>query len=147
MDLSTIPGPEGGRKTRKRVGRGQSSGQGKTAGRGHKGQKARAGYSRRRGFEGGQMPLNRRLPKRGFKRFDRFACVPVNLAAIEEQFEGGAEVSAKSLRAAGLCPKGADRVKVLGNGELSKAVTLKVHAISAEARRKVEAAGGAVELL
>ncbi len=147
MDLSTIPSPEGGRKTRKRVGRGRSSGQGKTAGRGHKGQKARAGYSRRRGFEGGQMPLNRRLPKRGFKQFDRFACVPVNVAAIEKRFDAGAEVSAETLRAAGLCPKGVERVKVLGAGELSKAVTVKVHAVSAEARRKVEAAGGAVELL
>jgi len=147
MDLSKVPSSGGGRKARKRVGRGQSSGQGKTSGRGHKGQKARAGYSRRKGFEGGQMPLNRRLPKRGFKQFDRFACIPVNIGAIEKRFEAGAEVSPESLCAAGLCPKSADRVKVLGAGELSKALTFKVHAISAEARRKVEAAGGAIELL
>ena len=147
MELDKIPAAQGGRRQRKRVGRGPSSGTGKTSGKGHKGQKARSGYSMPRGFEGGQMPLNRRLPKRGFKRQKRVELTPVNVGILEDRFENGAEVTPETLGKAKVMPRSANYVKILARGDLSKALTVKAHAVSQEARRKIEAAGGSVELL
>lgn len=145
MDLSTLqPGP---RKKRKRKGRGPGSGNGKTAGRGHKGQKSRSGYSAKVGFEGGQMPLNRRLPKRGFHHDTQFPYDIVNLESLAEQFEDGAEVNPESLRSAGLAGQQKGGVKVLGRGDLAKRLVVKAHAVSEGARQKIEAAGGSVEIL
>ncbi|MGI6461604.1 MAG: 50S ribosomal protein L15 [Candidatus Hydrogenedentales bacterium] len=146
MDLNTLKEAPGARKSRKRVGRGPSSGRGKTCGRGHKGQKARSGYARRQGFEGGQMPLHRRLPKRGFFHESRFAMAVVNVAALEKAFDADAEVTPASLVKAGLVRPCKGGVKVLGDGELTKKLHVKVNAVSAAARTKIEAAGGAVEL-
>lgn len=147
MDLSTLsPGKrrQGGRK---RVGRGPSSGHGKTSTRGHKGQKARSGYSRKAGFEGGQMPINRRLPKRGFNHESRHQLAEVNLDIIEDNFEAGAEVTMEALAGKGLVKHGKVGIKVLGRGDITKKLNLKVNGISASAKTKVEGAGGAVELL
>ncbi len=147
MKLHELSPAEGSKKSVKRIGRGAASGQGKTAGKGHKGAKARSGYSRRPGFEGGQMPLQRRLPKRGFNNIFRTEYAVVNVAALEERFESGATVDAESLKACGLIKKELDGVKVLGNGEITKALTVKVNAISESAKSKIEAAGGKVEVL
>ncbi|MEA3364189.1 MAG: 50S ribosomal protein L15 [Candidatus Hydrogenedentes bacterium] len=146
IDLSTLTEAVGATKKRKRIGRGPGSGSGKTSGKGHKGQKARSGCSRPQGFEGGQMPLNRRLPKRGFYHEDRFAMAVVNVGALEKAFDSGAEVSPAALVEAGLVRPVRGGVKVLGGGELTKKLSVKVNAVSASARRKIEAAGGAVEL-
>ncbi len=147
MKLHELSPAEGSKKAVKRIGRGAGSGQGKTAGKGHKGAKARSGYSRRPGFEGGQMPLQRRLPKRGFNNIFRTEYAVVNLAALDERFEADATVDAESLKACGLIKKELDGVKVLGNGEITKALTVKVSAISESAKAKIEAAGGKVEVL
>lgn len=147
MKLHELSPAEGSKKSVKRIGRGAASGQGKTAGKGHKGAKARSGYSRRPGFEGGQMPLQRRLPKRGFNNIFRTEYAVVNVAALEERFESGATVDAESLKACGLIKKELDGVKVLGNGDITKALTVKVSAISESAKTKIEAAGGKVEVL
>ncbi len=147
MKLHELSPAEGSKKSVKRIGRGAASGQGKTAGKGHKGAKARSGYSRRPGFEGGQMPLQRRLPKRGFNNIFRTEYAVVNVAALEERFESGATVDAESLKACGLIKKELDGVKVLGNGDITKALTVKVSAISESAKNKIEAAGGKVEVL
>jgi len=147
MDLSTLSCGADKRKSRKRVGRGPGSGWGKTSGRGHKGQKSRSGYARRTGFEGGQMPLNRRLPKRGFKHFSRHPFVVVNLDVLEQHFQPGAKVTPEALVEAGLIelPKGG--VKILGRGELTKSLSVTAQAITPGARQKIEAAGGSVELI
>lgn len=147
MKLHELSPAEGSKKAVKRIGRGVGSGQGKTAGKGHKGQKARSGYSRRPGFEGGQMPLQRRVPKRGFNNIFATEYAIVNVASLEEKFEAGATVDAESLKAAGLIKKTLDGVKVLGKGDLSKALTVKVNAVSESAKSKIEAAGGTVEVL
>ena len=147
MDSSTLRNAPGARANRKRVGRGPGSGTGKTCGRGHKGQKSRAGYSARRGFEGGQMPLNRRLPKRGFNHRDRFPLAIVNVASLEEAFESGAEVTPESLVKARLVAISKGGVKILGDGELTKSLVVRVNAVSAGARTKIEAAGGSIEIL
>jgi len=147
MDLSTLQNAPGARKTRKRVGRGHSAGQGKTCGRGHKGQKSRSGYSARRGFEGGQMPLYRRLPKRGFHHQDRFPFAIINVDVLEQKFDEGTVVTPELLYEAGLLEAAKGGVKVLGRGELSKNFILKVHAVSPGAKAKIEAAGGVVELI
>lgn len=147
MKLHELSPAEGSKKSVKRIGRGAASGQGKTAGKGHKGAKARSGYSRRPGFEGGQMPLQRRLPKRGFNNIFRTEYAVVNVAALDERFESGATVDAESLKACGLIKKELDGVKVLGNGDITKALTVKVSAISESAKNKIEAAGGKVEVL
>lgn len=147
MDLSTLsPGKRrlGGRK---RVGRGPSSGHGKTSTKGHKGARARSGYARKRGFEGGQTPINRRLPKRGFHHETRHHLAEVNLDILEDHFENGAKVSMESLTEQGLVKHGKVGIKILGRGEITKKLTLQVHGISASAKTKVEAAGGSVELL
>ena len=147
MDLSTLQYSPGARKQRKRVGRGPSSGTGKTAGRGHKGQKARSGYSRRRGFEGGQMPLMRRIPKRGFHHRKRYPYATVNLDVLDKAFEAGDMVTPEALVAAGLVEITKGGVKVLGRGEISKKLTLRVNEVTPAVRAKITAAGGAVEII
>ena len=143
-ELSPAPGSV---KDVKRVGRGPASGQGKTAGKGHKGQKARAGRGPRPGFEGGQMPLQRRLPKRGFNNIFAKEIASVNIGDICERFADGAVVDVAALVESGLVRKELDGVKVLGNGECSKKLTVKVNAFSASAKAKIEAAGGVAEIL
>ena len=145
MKLNELKPAEGSKFTVKRVGRGAGSGNGKTAGKGHKGQKARSGYSRRFGFEGGQMPLQRRLPKRGFNNIFAKEIVTVNVSDLEKKFNDGDVVDAAALIAAGLIKKEKDGVKVLGNGDLTKKLDVKVNAYSEAAKQKIEAAGGKAE--
>ncbi len=147
MKLHELSPAAGSTKARKRIGRGAGSGQGKTAGKGHKGQKARAGRGMRPGFEGGQMPLQRRLPKRGFNNIFRTEMAIVNLSALDKAFEAGETVTVDALVAKGLVKKVLDGVKVLGNGELSKALTVQVNAFSESAKQKIEAAGGKAEVI
>ncbi len=147
MDLSTLSPAPGARRNRKRVGRGPGSGTGKTSGRGHKGQKSRSGYSRKPGFEGGQMPLNRRLPKRGFRHQTRFPVAEVNVGDIERLFDAGAEINPQVLVEAGLAKPSKGGVKILGRGELTKQFAFKSVHVSAGARTKIESAGGSVEVL
>ena len=143
-DMSPTPGS---RKPRKRVGRGDSSGLGKTAGRGEKGQKSRTGSRIRPFFEGGQIPLFRRLPKRGFKNADRVVYALVNLSVIESNYQAGEVVDLESLHAKKLLGKGETIVKVLANGDITKAVTVKAAKFSAAAAAKIQAAGGTVEVV
>ena len=147
MKLHEVSPAAGSTKERKRIGRGAGSGQGKTAGKGHKGQKARAGRGMRPGFEGGQMPLQRRLPKRGFNNIFRNVVVTVNVSDLEAKFESGAVVDTDALKAAGLVKNYFDAVKVLGNGELTKSLEVKVNAYSESAKQKIEAAGGKAEVI
>lgn len=142
-ELSPAPGSS---RDPKRVGRGAASGNGKTAGKGHKGQKARAGRGMRVGFEGGQMPLQRRIPKRGFNNIFATRYATVNVAQLD-RFDNGTVIDAGALKAAGLIKKTYDGVKVLGNGELSKKVTVKAAAYSESAKAKIEAAGGKAEVI
>lgn len=146
MKLHELSPATGSKKDVKRIGRGAASGQGKTAGKGHKGQKARAGRGMRIGFEGGQMPLQRRLPKRGFNNIFAKEIAAVNVSALN-MFEDGATVDIEALVNAGLVKKAPDGVKVLGNGELSKKLTVKVNAYSDAAKQKIEAAGGKAEVI
>jgi large subunit ribosomal protein L15 len=138
MKLHQLKPADGSREARRRIGRGPGSGLGKTAGRGHKGQKSRAGYSSRPGFEGGQMPLVRRVPKRGFNNIFRVEYAVINVGDLEG-FEG--VVGPRELEAKGKVRKGR-QVKVLGGGDLTGVLTVQAHKFSAEARRKIEAAGG-----
>ncbi|WP_077623981.1 50S ribosomal protein L15 [Sediminibacillus massiliensis] len=138
--------PSQARKERNRVGRGMSSGNGKTAGRGHKGQKARSGGGTRPGFEGGQMPLFQRLPKRGFTNIHRREFAIVNLDALN-QFEEGTEVTPELLLETGLVSKLKAGVKILGNGNVEKKLTVKAHKFSASAKEAIEAAGGQTEVI
>ena len=147
MELNNLKNAPGARKKRKRVGRGPASGHGKTSGRGHKGARARSGYSRHYGFEGGQMPLHRRLPKRGFKHEDRRPMSEVNVDTLEKIFDDGAEVTAEAIIRAGVAASRKGGVKLLGRGEVSKKVTVKVQAVTPGARAKIEAAGGTVEII
>ncbi len=141
MNLSNLKPNKGARHASKRVGRGPGSGHGKTAGRGENGQKSRSGFSRMIGFEGGQMPLHRRVPKRGFTNIFKKEYVVVNLGDLE-QFDAGTTVDEAALRDAGLV-KGKDcRIKILGDGELTKKLTVEADRFSATARQKIEAAGG-----
>jgi len=147
MRLNEIGRPEGKQvKRNKRLGRGNACGQGGTAGKGHKGQKARSGTGGKVGFEGGQMPLQRRLPKRGFTNIFRTRYAIVNLDQLAG-FAGGAEVTLEALREKGIVKKGLDGLKVLGRGEAPGALRLKVNAISESARKKVEGAGGKIEVI
>lgn len=146
MKLHTLSPAEGSTKEVKRIGRGAGSGQGKTAGKGHKGQKARAGRGMRPGFEGGQMPLQRRIPKRGFNNIFATKYTAVNVAALDV-FENGAVVDAEALINKGLIKKSLDGVKILGNGELTKKLTVKATAFSESAKQKIEAAGGKAEVI
>ena len=141
MNLSSLKPKKGSRKTRKRVGRGPGSGHGKTSGRGEKGQKSRSGFSRMLGFEGGQMPLHRRLPKRGFTNIFKVDYAVVNVSDLD-RFDNGATVDRAALREAGLVRGQQKRVKVLGNGELSKKLTVEADKFSTTARTKIEGAGG-----
>ena len=147
MDLSNLKPAAGSKQTRKRVGRGPGSGNGKTAGRGHKGAQSRSGYSYKRGFEGGQMPLHRRVPKRGFNNaLFRTEYAVVNLDQLEAQFESGSTVSPDAMRAVGLIRGGKGLpIKVLGRGEVTKALTVQAHKFSGKAAEKLAAAGGKAE--
>jgi large subunit ribosomal protein L15 len=144
LTLGNLSPKKGSNRERKRVARGQGSGRGKTATRGHKGSKSRSGYGVRPGFEGGQMPLQRRLPKRGFNNIFRKEYAIVQVQALET-LEAGSRVDREALIQAGLVDKRATLVKVLANGELSKSLTVAVDKVSAGARKKIEAAGGTVE--
>jgi large subunit ribosomal protein L15 len=144
MELNNLKPKKGARHAKKRVGRGPGSGHGKTAGRGEKGQKSRSGFSRKLGFEGGQMPLHRRLPKRGFTNIFKKEYAVVNLSDLE-RFDNGATVDEAALRQAGLVKGQNDGVKVLGNGKLSKKLTVSATKFSATAKQAIEAAGGSVQ--
>ncbi len=146
MDLHSLQPAEGSKHRKIRVGRGRASGKGKTAGRGHKGQMSRAGATHKPLFEGGQMPLVRKLPKRGFKNFTRKEILPVNLDALNA-FDEGAEVTIELLKEKGLVNGRFDGVKILGNGSVEKKLTVKVNAFSASAKEKIEAAGGTCEIV
>lgn len=143
MELSNLKPKRGSRHARKRVGRGPGSGHGKTAGRGEKGQKSRSGYKSKLGFEGGQMPLHRRLPKRGFTNIFKQEFAVVNLSDLE-QFDNGATVDSETLRSAGLVRSG-KKIKVLGTGEISKKLNVTADKFSKTAREKIEAAGGSCQ--
>jgi large subunit ribosomal protein L15 len=145
LTLSNLSPNPGSKKTRKRVGRGQGSGHGKTATRGHKGYKARSGSSIKPGFEGGQMPLQRRIPKRGFNNIFRKEIAIVNVGDLEI-FEAGTKIDRTALVNAGLMSKKYNLVKVLGDGEISKSLTVAVDKVSESARVKINAAGGTVEV-
>ena len=147
MDLSNLKPPKGAKHSKKRIGRGQGSGQGKTAGRGHKGAKSRSGFHYKRGFEGGQMPLHRRVPKRGFHNPFRVASEVVNLDTLELRFDAGTVVTPDLLREHGIVPRGTSPVKVLARGEIGKALTVRAHKFSGKAAEKIAAAGGATEQL
>ncbi len=145
MKLHELSPADGSTKVAKRIGRGHGSGNGKTAGKGHKGQKARSGRGIRAGFEGGQMPLQRRVPKRGFNNIFASQFAIVNVSDLNV-FEEGAVVDAKALQDKGLINKVYDGVKVLGNGEISKALTVKASAFSESAKSKIESVGGKAEV-
>jgi large subunit ribosomal protein L15 len=144
MKLHELAPPKGAKKSRKRLGRGPGSGHGKTAGKGHKGQNARSGGKTVVGFEGGQMPLQRRLPKRGFANIFRKQYAVINVRDLE-RFETGVEVDAKLLRDMGLVSGSYDGIKILGHGELSKAVTVKADKWSQSAAQKIINAGGSIQ--
>lgn len=146
MSLNNLRPPKGAKHSKKRVGRGQGSGNGHTAGRGHKGAKSRSGFKFKRGFEGGQMPLHRRIPKRGFHNPFRVEYEVVNLDTLGERFDAGAVITPESLEAAGLV-SGGSPIKVLARGELAKALTVRVHKFSGLAAEKIAAAGGQAEAL
>jgi large subunit ribosomal protein L15 len=143
MELHNLKPNPGAKHRTKRLGSGESSGLGKTSGKGNKGQKARSGSGTRVGFEGGQMPLHRRLPKRGFNNFDfRDVFIVVNVGDLDDRFESGALINEKSLREAGLVKGPCDKIKLLGDGEVEKAFIVCFHKVSKTAREKIERAGG-----
>jgi large subunit ribosomal protein L15 len=144
MELNNLKPKKGARHSKKRVGRGPGSGQGKTAGRGEKGQKSRSGFSRMLGFEGGQMPLHRRLPKRGFTNIFKKEHAVVNVSELE-RFDNGATVDEAALRKAGLVKGRAEGVKILGDGKLTKKLNVHATKFSASARKQIEAAGGSCQ--
>lgn len=146
MDLSNLSPKEGSKKNGSRVGRGHGSGNGKTAGRGHKGQNARSGGGVRPGFEGGQMPLYRRIPKRGFTCRNSKRIIGINISMLD-RFEDGVEVTVNDLIAAGIVKNPRDGIKILGNGEISKKLSVKANAFSKLAKEKIENAGGSVEVI
>jgi len=147
MSLNNLKPPQGAKHSKKRIGRGQGSGQGKTAGRGHKGAKSRSGFKFKRGFEGGQMPLHRRVPKRGFHNPFRVEYEVVNLDTLAARFEAGAVVTPELLREQGLIAGSRSRLKVLGRGEVGKALTVRAHKFSGKAAEKIAAAGGTTEAI
>ena len=146
MKLNQLTATPGATKERKRIGRGYGAGTGKTAGKGHKGQKARAGHGQQPGFEGGQMPMQRRLPKRGFNNIFAKEIIAINVGSLNK-FEDGASVDAAALMEAGILKKDCDGIKILSNGVLSKKLTVKANAFSAAAKEKIEAAGGRAEVI
>jgi large subunit ribosomal protein L15 len=147
MSLSNLRPPKGAKHAKKRVGRGPGSGHGKTASRGSKGAKSRSGFRFKRGFEGGQMPLHRRVPKRGFTNIFRVEYAVVNLDTLAEVFEAGSAVTPELLRERGLVRLARAPIKVLGRGEISKALTVRAHRFSGSAAEKIAKAGGSVERL
>jgi large subunit ribosomal protein L15 len=147
MDLSNLAPAPGATKKRKRIGRGTGSGHGKTAGRGHKGRGARAGGNTPPGYEGGQMPLQRRLPKHGFRNPFRREFSIVNVGQLEECFEAGAVVDPEALRVRGLVRNRTNPIKILADGKLSKSLTVKAHKFSAAAKERLQAAGGVAEVV
>ncbi len=146
MDLSSLKPNKGAVSDRFRVGRGHGSGNGKTSGKGQKGQKSRSGGSPRPGFEGGQMPLYRRIPKRGFTNYNHLDIVGINVSALDS-FNDGDEITVESLIEAGIVKNPRDGVKILGDGEISKKLTIKVNGFTASAKEKIEAAGGTCEVI
>lgn len=148
MELSNLRPAKGSVKKEKRIGRGTGSGRGGTSTRGHKGDKARSGSKEKRHFEGGQTPMQRRLPKRGFQNINRVEYIPLNLGKLEDLVKktGQKSLDVEAFVAAGVA-RASDKIKVLGNGKLTSKVNIKVHAISASAKAAVEAAGGSVELV
>ena len=147
MGLHDLKPPRGMKHSKKRIGRGQGSGQGKTAGRGHKGAKSRSGFHYKRGFEGGQMPLHRRVPKRGFHNPFRVEYEVVNLDTLGLRFDAGTVVTPELLREKGILQQVRGKVKILARGEVGKALTVKAHKFSGKAAEKIAAAGGATEQL
>ena len=147
MDLSNLQPPKGATHKKKRVGRGEGSGTGVTAGRGHKGQKSRSGFKHKRGFEGGQMPLQRRVPKRGFHNPFRVEYAVVNLDTLAEKFDDGAEVTPELLREQGVVRRSGALVKILARGEMPKKLTVRAHKFSAKASQQITEAGGQIEVL
>jgi len=147
MSLNKLRPPRGAKHAKKRVGRGPGSGHGKTAGRGHKGAQSRSGFRRKRGFEGGQMPLHRRVPKRGFHNPFRVEYAVVNLDTLADVFDAGSSVTPELLRERGLVRDANAPVKVLGRGDLSKKLTVRAHKFSGSAVRKITEAGGAAEVI
>lgn len=147
MKLHELSPVQGSKKDARRIGRGHGSGWGKTAGKGHKGQKARAGHGMRPGFEGGQMPLQRRIPKRGFNNIFAKEIVAVNVGTLEKKFENGATVDTEALIKAGIIKNSFDGVKILSNGTLTKSLTVKATAFSESAKEKIEAVGGKAEVV
>jgi large subunit ribosomal protein L15 len=147
MGLFDLKPPKGAKHSKKRIGRGQGSGQGKTAGRGHKGAKSRSGFKFKRGFEGGQMPLHRRVPKRGFHNPFRTDYDVINLDVLAARFPEGGLVTPEALREAGLLPGGGRPLKILGRGEVGKALTVRAHKFSGAAAEKITAAGGQAEAI
>ena len=147
MDLSKLKPADGSTHSKKRVGRGHGTGQGTQAGRGHKGAQSRSGYSFKRGFEGGQMPLHRRIPKRGFHNPFRVEYAVVNLDALSERFADGADVTPDLMRAIGLVRDARLPIKVLARGEVSKKLSVQAHKFSGKAAEKIAAAGGATEVI
>ena len=145
MKIHELAPAEGSKFTKKRIGRGHGSGQGKTAGKGHKGQHARSGFSMKAGFEGGQMPLQRRVPKRGFNNIFATKYATVNVSALEV-FENGTVVDAALLQEKGIVKKVNDGLKILGNGELTKSLTVVAAAFTESAKQKIEAVGGKAEV-
>lgn len=144
LSLNNLKKPEGSTHKKKRVGRGPGSGLGKTAGRGNKGQKSRSGYSQKIGFEGGQMPLHRRLPKRGFTNIFKKQWLEISLAKLEAHFAAGEEITPQVLHERGLIKKAKHDLVVLGTGELTKAFKVSAHRFTKTAREKIEKAGGSV---
>src|SRR3979409_2155044 len=145
MGLSNLKPPKGAKHAKKRIGRGQGSGQGKTASRGPTGAKSRSGFKFKRGFEGGQMPLHRRVPKRGFHNPFRVEYEVVNLDTLAERFEAGTVGEAELRAERGIVSRGKQHVKVLGRGDIDKALTVRVHKFSGKAAQKIAAAGGTTE--
>lgn len=146
MDLHSLSNTPGARHRRKRLGRGEASGKGKTSGKGHKGQMARKGHKHKLAFEGGQMPLIRRLPKRGFKNPARKEYIGVNLSSLN-RFDEGAVVDPEAMRKAGLANGASAGIKILGRGELDRKLTVKANAFSESAKLKIEACGGVCEVV
>ena len=146
MDLSNLKPSERSKFSKKRVGRGHGTGQGTQAGRGHKGAQSRSGYKSKRGFEGGQMPLHRRIPKRGFHNPFRTEYAVVNLDTLADRFDAGTVITPELLREQGIV-KGGSQIKVLARGDIGKKLTVKAHKFSGKAAEKIAAAGGATEVL
>ena len=147
MSLNNLRPPKGAKHSKMRVGRGHGSGQGKTAGRGHKGAQSRSGWGKKRGFEGGQMPLHRRVPKRGFNNPFRVEYVVVNLDTLVEVFDAGSDVTPELLRERGLVREKRALIKVLGRGDVTKKLTVRAHKFSETAAQKIAAAGGVAEVI